>query len=171
MKMKLTVYEPPENFPTVCDFRAIEYYNKNGDTVGKCFCGLSEETAKKCAVKAVYFDDDAKRFLWRQSYDRLAEIDRKAVLAVFPDILQWDAADLKDVRYIVKYARKNIQRHFGEVCDRCGGTGSYARSVAFTVVDNGICHKCGGTGKVLPRLTNKKVAEMANFFTDRRQGK
>ena len=70
----------------------------------------------------------------------------------------------------------NLSRHYaavidGEPCARCGGSGSYARSVAYTKVDDGICHKCNGSGKQLPRLTDKKIAEIAKFFTERRQNK
>lgn len=173
MKIKLTTYEPPANFPAccICDFHTVEHYDESGKMTGKSYCGISVEGANTYPIKAVYIDDDAKRFLWRQAYDRLDNTARKAVLSVFPDILEKDAAKLKTVNDIVKIARLNIRKHFGEPCARCGGSGSYARSVAFTLVDDGICHKCGGSGKQLPRLTDKRVAEIAKFFTERRQSK
>lgn len=173
MKTKLTTYVPPADFPACCvgDFYTIEHYDENGKMTGISYHGISTDVPRTCAVKAVYIDDDVPRFLWRQDFDRLNDRDRKSVLAVFPDILEKDAVKLKAVRDIVTIARKNILKHFGEVCTRCGGSGSYAQSVAWTRVCNGICHKCVGTGKQLPRLTDKKVAEIAKFFTERRQGK
>lgn len=165
MKIKLTTYEPPSNLP-VYDFHTVEYYDESGKMTGKAYCGISEQGANTYPIKAVYIDADAKRFLWRQTYDRLDNTDKKALLAVFPDILRKDAATLKAVRDIVAIARAKIRKHFGVPCARCGGSGSYARSVAFTLVDDGICHKCGGFGKKLPRLTDRKVAEIAKFFTN-----
>ena len=173
MKIKLITYEPPASLPSCCigDFHTVEYYDESGNMTGKAYCGISEQGANTYPVKAVYVDDDAKRFLWRQAYDRLDNTDRKAIAAVFPDILERDAAKLKAVHDIVHIARVNIRKHFGEPCARCGGSGSYARSVAYTKVDDGICHKCNGSGKQLPRLTDKKIAEIAKFFTERRQNK
>lgn len=173
MKMKLTTYEPPATLPSCCigDFHTVEYYDENGKMTGKSYCGISEQGANTYPVKAVYIDDDAKRFLWRQAYDRLDNTDRKAALAVFPDLLEKDAAKLKTPRDIVTIALLNIRKYFGETCTRCGGSGSYAVSVAYTEVDDGVCHKCGGSGKQTPRLTDKKVAEIAKFFTERRQNK
>lgn len=171
MKTKLTTYEPPASRPHRLFFYTIEHYDESGKMTGKSYCGISEQEANTYPVKAVYIDDDAKRFLWRQAYDRLDNTDRKTVLAVFPDILERDAAKLKAVHDVVKIARLNIRKHFGEPCTRCGGSGNYALSVAFTEIDNGICHKCGGSGKQLPRLTDKKIAEIAKFFTERRQNK
>lgn len=173
MKLKITTYELPEKYSFMKDpdFYTVEHYNENGELTGKGYYGISEQSERDCPVKAVYIDDDAKRFLWRREYDQLNDTDRRAILAVFPDILERDAAHLKKVCEIVKIASVNILKHFGETCSRCGGSGSYAQSVAFTLVSNGICHKCGGRGTQLPRLTDKKVAEIAKFFTERRQGK
>ncbi len=170
MKIKLTTYEPPANLP-VCDFHTVEYYDESGKMTCKAYHGISEQGANTYPEKAVYIDDDVKQFLWRQAYDRLDSTDRKAVLAVFPDILEKDGAKLKAVHDVVTIARLNIRKHFGEPCARCCGSGSYARLVAFTLVDDSICHKCCGSGKQLPRLTDKKVAEIAKFFTERRQSK
>lgn len=106
MKIKLTTYEPPADLPAccICDFHTVEYYDESGNITGKAYCGISEQGAATYKVKAVYIDDDAKRFLWRQNFDRLDNTDRKAILAVFPDILQKDAATLKTVTdYEYKY--------------------------------------------------------------------
>lgn len=110
MKIKLTTYEPPATLPAacICDFHTVEYYDENGKMTGKAYHGISEQGANTYPVKAVYIDDDAKRFLWRQAYDRLDSTDCKAVLAVFPDILEKDAAKLKAVHDIVTIARLNI---------------------------------------------------------------
>ena len=173
MKIKLTTYEPPADLPAccICDFHTVEYYDESGNITGKAYCGISEQGAATYKVKAVYIDDDAKRFLWRQNFDRLDNTDRKAILAVFPDILQKDAATLKTVNELAKLARLYIMRHFGKPCTRCGGSGSYALSVAYTELHDGICHKCGGGGKELPRLTEKMIAKMTQDVIERRQAK
>lgn len=151
----------------VCDFYTVEYYDESGKMTGKAYCGISEQVANTYPVKTVFVDDDAKRFLWWQAYNRLDNTDKKVLSAVFPNILEKDAAKLKVPSDIVAIARAKIRKYFGVPCARCGGSGSYARSVAFTLVDNGICHKCGGFGKQLPRLTDKKVLEMAKFFANK----
>lgn len=111
-----------------------------------------------------YEGEAAKRELWRIYFDKLADADKRICNAVFPLLHEKDPLTLKMPAEIVRIARKKITRNFGHICPRCGGSGSYAKSVAYTEIDDGICHLCRGSGRAFPRLTEKKLAEIAEFF-------
>lgn len=111
-----------------------------------------------------YEGEDAKREIWKIRFEKLDETDKRICNAVFPRLLEMDAATLKTPDVIARIARKKVTRQFGGTCPRCGGSGSYARSVAYTAVDDGICHLCRGSGRTFPRLTEKKIAEITEFF-------
>ena len=90
----------------------------------------------------------------------LTDTERSLILSVFPDIESKDKTTLKTPQELHGIAFRKALRHFAVPCPRCGGSGSYAQSVAYTEVDSGVCHKCFGRGKVLPRLTAKKLEEI-----------
>lgn len=108
-----------------------------------------------------YDGDEAKRAYWYIKFDSptLPAVDKKLILAVFPNLFDNDAAKLKDPSVIAGIARKKAVREFGLVCPRCGGIGN-----VYTNVDHGICFRCRGRGKILPRLTDKKISQIADFF-------
>lgn len=144
------------------------YYSENTNADGSIkswgYCGISEERAKITPIKEVYEGVAATVKLWDMAFDNLSDKDKQIVLSVFPNLLERDKTKLKPPCEIISIARAKIRKHFGITCSRCGGSGSYARSVAYTEVDDGICHLCGGSGKSLPRLTDKKLAEIKNYF-------
>ena len=113
-----------------------------------------------------YFGDAATGEMWKIRFDRLDDLDKKICNAVYPTLCDKDPAKLKSPDVIVRMARRKIARDFGTPCRRCGGSGSYARSVAYTEVDDGVCHLCRGSGRSLPRLTDKKLAEIAAHYAE-----
>lgn len=142
-----------------------EYSDKNGNVTGKSYAMISNSQAATLPILAVYEGKDAAAAFWDMEYAELTEKERETIMSVFPTLPQKDKSTLKHPRDILEIALARILKHFGVTCQRCGGSGSYARSVAFTIVDNGVCHKCGGSGKQLPPLTHKKLAEIKAFFT------
>lgn len=122
--------------------------------------------AKDAAPIEEYVGDAAEGEMWRIRFDRLDDLDKKICDAVYPTLHDKDPAKLKSPDVIVRMARRKIARDFGTPCRRCGGSGSYARSVAYTAVDDGVCHLCRGSGRSLPRLTDKKLAEIAAHYAE-----
>lgn len=163
MTTKLVIYDYD-----ICGKPA--YYSENANADGSIkswgYCGISEEKAKITAIKEVYEGVAAAVKLWDMTFDNLSDKDKQIILSVFPTLLERDKVKLKPPCEIISIARAKIRKHFGITCPRCGGSGSYARSVAYTEVDDGICHLCGGSGKSLPRLTDKKLAEIKNYFLE-----
>lgn len=146
------------------------YYSEGGNADGvvtyRSYHGITEERAKTTPIKEVYEGVAAEVKLWDMAFNDLPDKDKQTVLSVFPTLLERDKTKLKSPHKIITIARAKIRKHFGVTCPRCGGSGSYARSVAYTEIDDGVCHLCGGSGKSLPRLTEKKLAEIKAFFTE-----
>lgn len=158
----LIIYDAPYSSPSYYS----EWVNKGGRVIQTSYTNITREQAEKMPVKEEYTGDDALRVLWRMKYDRLDSKEKQICLAVYPKMLDKDPLTLKDPRDIATLAAKYIRRYFGITCKRCGGTGSYSESIRFTEMDNGVCYKCHGRGKQLPPLTNKKLAEIAAFFSE-----
>lgn len=141
-----------------------EYSDKDGKATGKAYALISDSQAATLPILAVYEGKRAAMALWDMEYAELTDKERKTIMSVFPTLPEMDKSKLKPPQKILDIAHAKILKHFGVTCQRCGGSGNYAWSVAFTVVDNGVCHKCGGSGKQLPILTHKKLGEIKAFF-------
>lgn len=165
MITKLVIYDDPR-------YKTPVFYcvgtNTEGHVVSESWCGISKESAKTTPIKAVYEGKDAAIKMWEIGYEKLDKKQQQTILAVFPDLLTRDKSVLRPACKLIEVARSKIRRDFGITCPRCGGSGSYARSVAWTEVDNGVCHLCGGSGKRLPPLTNKKLAEITAHFASKK---
>lgn len=130
----------------------------------EAYCGITEAQTKSCETENVYTGDEAIRKFWDIKFEMLTDTERSLILSVFPDIESKDKTTLKTPQELHGIAFRKALRHFAITCPRCGGSGSYAQSVAYTEVDSGVCHKCFGRGKVLPRLTAKKLEEIKSYF-------
>lgn len=146
----------------------LEAVYPNGSET-EAYCGITEAQTKSCETENVYTGDEAIRKFWDIKFGMLTDTERSLILSVFPDIESKDKTTLKTPQELHGIAFRKALRHFAVPCPRCGGSGSYAQSVAYTEVDSGVCHKCFGRGKVLPRLTAKKLEEIKNYF--RSEGK
>lgn len=128
---------------------------------GESWCGTTPEQAEKSPTKETYTGAAAIRKLWEIEFERLDETDKKLICAVFPNVDKKDEITLKySPADILRSAIIKARKVFGVACPRCGGDGHYPSEV-----DNGVCHKCGGRGVVMPRLTDKKLAEIAKHFS------
>lgn len=156
---KLIIFDYPSTRPATY----TEYHYSCGSK-GCGWSGITQEQSKTLPVKETYEGDAAIIKTWEIHFDQLDKQDKALIRAVFPDIDRRSKLQLKSPQEIAKIATIKSRKIFGITCTRCGGDGNYARAVAFTRVDNGICHKCGGRGKVLPRLTNKVLREISNYF-------
>lgn len=132
----------------------LEAIYPNGSET-EAYCGITEAQTKSCETENVYTGDEAIRKFWDIKFEMLTDTERSLILSVFPDIESKDKTTLKTPQELHGIAFRKALRHFAITCPRCGGSGSYAQSVAYTEVDSGVCHKCFGRGKVLPRLTAK----------------
>lgn len=149
---KLVIFDYP--------FCTVAYYAKYSDG-GECWCGFSIiEHTKQFPVKAIYEGVAAIRKLWEIEFDELSNIDKKLIIATFPNILNADKTSAKRPREILERAIARVRFSFGVKCPRCSGEGHYPSRI-----DDGVCHKCHGSGIVLPRLTDKKLAEIAKRFS------
>lgn len=167
---RLIVYERSADWLGFTPYRHT-FFDENGKITRDSYVNLTPERAETLTVKETLTDASAKSRLWEIGFaDYTTPPDKKAILAVFPDLLERDKTKLKSPREIRDIAYRKIKKQFAVTCPRCGGSGSYARSVAYTEIDDGVCHLCGGSGKSLPRLTDKKLAEIKAFFMERKNG-
>lgn len=141
----------------------LEAVYPNGSET-EAYCGITEAQTKSCETENVYTGDEAIRKFWDIKFGTLTDTERSLILSVFPDIESKDKTTLKTPQELHGIAFRKALRHFAVPCPRCGGSGSYAQSVAYTEVDSGVCHKCFGRGKVLPRLTAKKTRRNQKLF-------
>lgn len=152
---KLVIYDYP--------FARTAYYaeSKYKTATSKSWCGITREQAEQLPVKGIYEGAAAIRKYWEINFYNLTDIDQKLILAVFPNVLKSDKTPTKSPTELLYRANHTVIFSFGVKCSRCGGEGRYPSKV-----DDGICHKCGGRGVVLPRLTDKKLAEIAKHFSE-----
>jgi hypothetical protein len=162
---RLIIYNRSENWLGFTPFRYTRF-DENGQTISDSYTNLTPELAETLTVKETLTGDAAKSKLWEIDFtDYTTPTDKKAILAVFPDLLDRCKIGLKAPRAIRDIAYKKIKKVFGVVCPRCGGSGSYAQSVAYTKCFEGVCLRCNGSGKIIPRLTDKKLAEIKAYFS------
>lgn len=138
----------------------------NGSGVTQSWANITPEQAARAPILAEYYDDEIRRYQWQQEYKALQEKDVKIIDAVYPRWREKPRDVLKFPQDLLTEAKRFIIRRFGITCPRCGGSGSYAKSVAFTVMHDGICLRCGGGKKVLPRLTDKKLEEIKKYVLE-----
>lgn len=134
--------------------------------VSQSWVNITREQAASAPILAEYYDDEVRRYQWQQEYEALQEKDVKIIDAVYPRWREKPQDLLKFPKDLLTEAKRFIIRRFGATCPRCGGSGSYAKSVAFTVMHDGICLRCGGGKKVLPRLTDKKLEEIKKYVLE-----
>lgn len=153
---KLVIYDYPLPRPV---YYAESRY-RDGATY-KSWCGISPAQTEKYPVKEIYKGAAATRKLWEIEFDNLSDTDKKLIVAVFPKVLNKDKTPIKSPREILERAIARVRFAFGVKCPRCGGDGRYPSKI-----DNGVCHKCHGSGITMPRLTDKKLAVIAKFFSE-----
>ncbi len=161
---RLIIYDRPADWLGFTPYRHT-FFDESGKITSDSYVNLTSERAETLTVKDTLTDAAAKSKLWEINFtDYTTPPDKKAILAVFPDLLERDKTKLKSPREIRDIAYKKIKKQFGITCPRCGGSGSYAQSVAWTKCFEGVCLRCNGSGKVIPRLTDKKLAEIKTHF-------
>ena len=140
-------------------FIARNYYaGIVADSREEALTRLQELAKNETFTEFVLMDElEEKRMAFEKDFSNVPRGEQKVILAIWPDLLEKDAAKLKPVAGIRKAAFAWLaKRGLTETCDRCGGSGEYS----FNLLDGTRCYKCGGSGKQFPKITKTLLAKI-----------
>jgi hypothetical protein len=112
---------------------------------------------------AVYEGIEAEKQMWMIQFNSLKDTEQAIVKAVCPEVFTMldEGKSVKHPERVYKIAMSRLSKSpFTKTCSRCGGTGNHS----FNLKDGTICYGCSGYRKVLPKITQKLLKEIAEHY-------